>query len=279
MIIDSHLHLWSDDEQRYPFATGSRPSIPGSVELLNETMGQAGVGKAVIVNPILYLYDNRYVADCLRRFPGKFAAVCLVNPEEPDAPDRLERLVKVDGLGGMRLHFSRQENPWVLAEEDQYPLWQRVQDLGVAFIALMKSPEQLPALENMVERFPGVKVVVDHMAFPDVQENHPYPIFSNLLRLARYPNVFVKVSNMPVVSRQPYPHPDTFPFVRLLYDAFGPQRLMWGSDWPLITNHCTYSKALELVRDHLDFLTEEDKQWLFSKTVSRVWPFAPTPQH
>ena len=153
MIIDSHLHLWSDDEGRYPFAPGSRPSIPGSVELLNETMAEASVEKAVIVNPILYLYDNRYVGDCLRRFPGKFAAVCLVNPKEPGAPDRLEQLVREHDFGGMRLHFSRQENPWVLAEEDQYPLWQRVEALGVAFIALMKSPEQLPALEKMVERF------------------------------------------------------------------------------------------------------------------------------
>jgi len=273
MIFDSHVHVWSEDEERFPFAGGAKPTMPASVELLDETMAAAGVEKAVLVQVIYYLYDNRYVAECLRRFPGKFAAIALLDPKSPETPDRLEELVKEQGFGGMRLHFSRQEDPFVLAQDDQFPLWRRVQDLGAAFIIMTKDCTQLPALEKMVERFPEVKVVVDHMSWPKVEEEPPYPIFSNLLRLARYPKVFVKISNLPVVSHEPYPHRDVFPFVRMLYDAFGPERLMWASDFPLILRHCAYPEALELVRSHLDFLTDDDKDWLLGGTAAKVWDF------
>ena len=78
MIIDTHLHVWSDDFERYPFTEGRREIDGASVELLNQAMEEAGVDRAVIVQPIHYLYDNRYVIDCLCRFPGKFAGVGLV---------------------------------------------------------------------------------------------------------------------------------------------------------------------------------------------------------
>ena len=89
MIIDTHLHVWSDDFSRYPFSDGRTTDQLGTVELLNQTMDEAGVDKAVIVQPIHYLYDNRYVAACVRRFPDKFAAVGLLDRTAPDVADQL----------------------------------------------------------------------------------------------------------------------------------------------------------------------------------------------
>lgn len=274
MIIDSHLHVWSDDESLYPYSEVSRPKTGyrASVELLNEHMAEAGVEKAVIVQPIHYLYDNRYVADCLARFPGRFAAVCLVDPKEPAAPDQLEELVRGRGFGGMRLHLSRQEDPSVLAASDQDPLWRRVEELNVCLIVLGRATE-LPALEPIVDRFPDVKVVLDHLGGPPVGEETTHPLLGNVLRMARYPNVYVKVSNMNRMSNIHYPHRDTHEIVRRIYDAFGPERLMWGTDFPHVLTAGGYVNALELVRDELDFLTNEDKYWLFSGTVRKVWKF------
>ena len=268
------MHAWSDNGD-YPFEPSLKHNIPGLVELLNQTMTQAGVDKAVIVQPIQYLYDNRYVRDCLHRFPGRFAGMALVNPKDPDAPDKLEELVNRDGFGGIRLHFSRQKDPTVLVQADQYPLWQRIQELGVAITVLVKGCGQLPILERMVRRFPDAKVVIDHMAFLDAAETPPYPTFSNLLHLARYPNVFVKISNLVLCSHKPYPHRDVFPFIRMLYDSFGPERLMWASDWPLITIREVggYLSALEIIRSHIDFLTQNDREWLFNKTITSIWRF------
>ena len=106
MIIDSHLHVWSDDPQRYPWAAGG-PSQAGRVELLLETMERHGVDKACIVQSIHYLFDNRYVADCLARYPGRFSGVAVMDRNAPDAVERLERLVTEDGFEGLRMHLSR----------------------------------------------------------------------------------------------------------------------------------------------------------------------------
>ena len=136
MIIDTHLHVFrSDDFSRYPFADGSKAADEGApVELLNETMAEAGVDKAVIVQPIYYRFDNRYTAECLRRFPGKFAAIGLVDRGAPDAPDQLERLVREDKFGGLRIHLARADDPAEWAAPDQDPIWRRAEDLGVCFI-------------------------------------------------------------------------------------------------------------------------------------------------
>ena len=274
MIIDSHLHVWSDDESRYPFGEVARPA-PGdraSVELLNEHMAEAGVDKAVIVQPIHYLYDNRYVAECLARFPGRFAAVALVDPKGPAAPVELEDLVRGQGFGGMRLHLSRQADPMALATPDQDRLWRRVEELDVCFIVLGNAGA-LPAVEPIIGRFPGVKVVLDHLGGLPVGEEPPHPLLNNVLRMAKYPNVYVKVSNMNRMSKLPYPHRDTHDMVRRIYDAFGPEWLMWGTDFPHVLTAGGYVRALELVRDALDFLNEDDKEWLFSRTVQKVWKF------
>jgi L-fuconolactonase len=123
----------------------------------------------------------------------------------------------------------------------------------------------------LVEKFPDLTVVIDHMA--DCPVDRPQEL-EKLIALARYPKVFVKISHTWSLSRQAYPWLDSQQHVRRLYGAFGPQRLMWGTDWPVCLRHATYSQTLSVVRDDMKFLNEDDKGWILSKTVERVWPFA-----
>ena len=273
MIIDTHLHVWSDDAERYPFAEGRTQVGGGSVELLNQTMDEVGVDKAVIVQPIYYLFDNRYVADCLRRFPGRFAAIGLVDPKAPDAPDRLEKLVREDGFGGLRIHSSRLDHPSEWAAPDQDPLWRRSEELGTCFI-VHGPAANLPHLEPIIGRFPEVPVVLDHIGGAPTDEEPPFPLLSHVLDLARFPKVYVKFTPQAHKSELPFPHADTFPAFRRIYDAFGPQRLMWGTNFPGVMKGVGYGPALEMFRDHVDFLTDDDKAWLFHRTALQVWSFA-----
>lgn len=271
MIIDTHAHVWSEEHSRSEGAAGKTSKYP-TVEELSRNMNEAGVDKAVIVRPTGEVRGNEYVAECLRRFPGKFAAIALVDAKSPDAPDELERLVREQGFGGTRLFPSREADLSVLAARAQDPLWRRAEELGVCFIVLV-SAEDLSALEPIIERFPNVKVVIDHLGRVPVDEAPPQPLLGNLLRLARFPAVYVKVSAIGDRSKSPYPHKDTFSTISRIHDAFGPQRLMWGTNYPGGARANGYAAILELVRTHMDFLTEEDKEWLLSKTAMSMWRF------
>jgi L-fuconolactonase len=125
-------------------------------------------------------------------------------------------------------------------------------------------------LAPAVRKFPDLTVVIDHMA--DSPLDRP-DLLLKLVALKRYPRVFVKISHTWSVSKEGFPFRDTYPQVQRLYEAFGPQRLMWGTDWPVSSKHASYAQTLAVVRDHMTFLNRDDRRWMLSKTIERVWPF------
>lgn len=274
MIIDSHLHVWSGDFERFPFAAGRRETEPAPVELLNEEMAAAGVDRAVIVQPIHYLYDNRYVADCLRRFPGRFAAIGLLDHKAPDAPDRLERLVCEDGFSGLRIHLtSRVEAPAAWAAPDQDPLWQRAQALGASF-CIHGPAADLAAVAPIIARFPGVRVALDHQGGVPATGDEGGRLLDEVAALARHGNVYIKLSPQPQRSSQPYPHRDTFDLYRRLLAAYGPRRAMWGTNFPGVLRQTGYAQALALFQRHLDGVSDEDRPWLLGGTAADLYGLA-----
>jgi len=137
-------------------------------------------------------------------------------------------------------------------------------------MTLLAPVVRMPDCEKLIEKYPDLTVVIDHMA--DSPIDKPAELLK-LLALKRYPKVFVKISHTWSLSREGYPFRDTWAQVKRLYDGFGPQRLMWGTDWPIVNRHSSYSQALALVRDEMDFLNADDRAWMLGKTVEKVWPF------
>ena len=131
----------------------------------------------------------------------------------------------------------------------------------------------LSAIEPIVARFPGVKVALDHIGGAPTDEEAPAPLLGNVLHMAHYPNVYVKFSPQGHKSTQPFPFQDTFPAFEKLYDAFGPERLMWGTNFPGVVKGVGYGPAIELFRDHMEFLSPGDKEWLFAKTAQSIYEF------
>ena len=99
-------------------------------------------------------------------------------------------------------------------------------------------------------------------------------IFEKLLALRRFPRLFVKISHTWTLSAQPYPYLDSQEQVRRIYDAFGPKRLIAGTDWPLVEKFCTYGQAVDIARQRIAFLSAEDRRWICGLTALQVWPFA-----
>jgi len=269
-VIDPHVHVWKNDPAfPWPAETTRPPAEDRTAEMLLELMAANGVERTVLVQVIHYRWDNSYVADCLRRYPGTFMGVGRVNPEDPAAPDHLSRWTEEHGLHGVRL------SPAVDARGDWFrgplmpPLFARAAQLGVPML-ILTGPQRLPDLARLIERQPDLDVVIDHMA--DV---HPGDAAGRrlLVDMARYPRVFVKNSHTSSVSREERPWRNTHGLVEEVYQAFGAQRLMWGTDWPVCLARASYPQTLAVVRDAMAFFTPEDREWILGKTVLRLWPF------
>jgi L-fuconolactonase len=267
-IIDPHVHVWKHDPQ-YPFAQGARvPARDATPEMLLELMKANGVSKTVIVQVIHYRYDNSFLADVLRRYPGTFRGVCRVDPLDPAAPDRLSALT-AQGFHGVRLSPSGEASGDWFRGPLMPPLWKRCLDLKVPMTVLAPIA-RMPEVGALLEKTPDLTVVIDHMA--DCPVDRPAEL-EKLIALQRYPNLFVKISHTWSLSKQPYPWLDAQELVKRLYHAYGPQRLMWATDWPIVEAHSTYDKALKVVRDEMKFFNADDLRWILSKTIERVWPF------
>jgi L-fuconolactonase len=267
-IVDPHVHVWKHDP-KFPFAEGARvPDRDATPETLLDLMKANGVSKTVIIQVIHYRYDNRYLADVLQRYPGTFQGVCRVDPLDPQAPDHLSRLT-AQGFRGVRLSPAGDASGDWFHGPLMPPLWARCQELKVPMTVLAPIA-RMPEVARLLEELPDLTVVVDHMA--DCPIDQPAEL-EKLIALKRYGNVYVKISHTWSISRQPYPWLDAQQYVKRLYDAYGPRRLMWATDWPIVEGKSTYAQALAVVRDEMKFLNAEDRRWMLSGTIERVWPF------
>jgi predicted TIM-barrel fold metal-dependent hydrolase len=158
-----------------------------------------------------------------------------------------------------------------------HKLWQKAGELGAIFNYFISTP-QLPRLEEMVAKYPKVRVVVDHLARIDLKAEDPLPEFQKLLHLAKYPNIWAKVTELSVVSPSgKHPYQDTFPWVRRLYDAFGPDRLIWGTGFPgatrLENGRPGLRHELDLVQKEIEFFTADDRTKILGVNAAKLWDF------
>ncbi len=268
-LIDSHVHVWRHDPT-FPFAPGANPPPEdASAEQLLDLMHANNVARTVIIQVIHYKYDNSYVASVLKRYPRTFQGVCRVDPQDPAGPDHLTKLTHEQGFHGVRLSPSATaDGDWIRGPL-MPPLWRRCAQLKVP-MTILAPVTRMPDLIPLIEQNPDLTVVIDHMA--DCPLDQPEKL-QLLLALAKYPKVFVKISHMWSLSNQPYPYADAAQQVKRLCETFSASRLMWGTDWPVSLKQLSYAKAVELYRDHLDFLSPPDRTQILYKTVQRVWPF------
>jgi L-fuconolactonase len=259
------------------------------VEMLIHQMNLNGVEKAVLVQhgvPQYGTYDHIYLFECVERFPGRFAVVVIVDVTKPDALDKLEGY-KNQGATGIRLNPG-QRSPG----DDPLAIWRKADELGLVVssmggIADTSSDE----FSDLVAQFPNLPIVIEHMAgggegaaFPanGPGPQPPYTAYKKALELAKHPNTYMKLHGTGELSRRPNALNPRFgfdffdsipPLVEMARDAFGPQRLMWGSDYPPVSQREGYRNALLGVLDHPAFSTQEDREWVMSRTALSVFKF------
>jgi predicted TIM-barrel fold metal-dependent hydrolase len=285
LLIDTHLHVWSGDTKAFPFAHPTNanfkaPPLAGTAEMLLEEMERHAIDHAVLVQVIYYGWDNRYIARCIQRHPRRFRAQGLIDPTDPEVAAKLEYWMREHGLSGVRLSpiYYAGRDDW-LTSEPHHRLWKKAAALGAIFNFFIAA-HQLAKLETMLAAYPEVRVVIDHLARVDLAGPDAAGEVAKLTRLARFPNVWVKVSELNLLSpSKTYPYADTFPWVKRVYETFGPDRLLWGTGFPGTTREQAGRPPLEqelaLVRRELPFFSTGDRDKLLGGNAAQLWKFTP----
>ena len=276
-VVDIHPHIIANDIRRYPLAPlGGHQSDwsrtrPVTTEQMIAAMDKAGVAKAAIVQAsTCYGHDNSYVADAVAAYPDRFTGVFSVDVLASDAPERMRHWVE-RGLTGLRLFTIGSTMPdqasW-LDDPKTYPAWQCASELGLS-ICLQMSATALPQMIRLAERFPKVRIILDHMARPQIEDGPPYAAAASLFALAKYPSVYLKLTERNFTqSRKDKATPATF-FPKLVA-AFGASRLAWGSNYP--SSEGSLAELLALAKTSLACLSQADQDWIFAKTAQDLYP-------
>lgn len=272
MIVDTHVHVIARDEARFPL----RPSGVGSqwfrehpvtVEQYLATATAAGVDGAVLVQAHgAYGSDNSYVLDALRAAPERVVGVMIVDPVDPDPAARLRALAAVPGCHGVRLFGIGSEPPAWFDGDAGVSLWDAAVDLDLRIVATLLAPD-LPRLSTMLARHADVPVVLDHCGFPDLRGGPSFPGLAPVLALVRHPGLHLKVTSHVLEAAGD----EAVSFVEQLADAFGTDRLVWGSDYPQ-THDRSYAELVELGRAACEGLTAPDRAAVLGGNALRLWP-------
>jgi predicted TIM-barrel fold metal-dependent hydrolase len=272
MIIDTHIHVWKSHSDSYPWQplANVAPDYDWPVEKEIEVMDQYGLDKGVLIQPSMYSFDNRYMLDCSRRFPDRFRLVGLVNPLADAVESDIEALA-TEGVAGLRLAaMLRPDLPWY-NDSRADRVWTKATELNMV-VTLLVAPQQVAPVGEVIGRFPETNVVIDHLARPDkITTSAEQVWFQHLLALAQFKQVYVKLSALAFMSREPYPHQDILALVRQVFDAFGPERLMWGSDTPISQNPATLPETLRLIDLALPEASPEDRAAIMGRTAARLF--------
>jgi predicted TIM-barrel fold metal-dependent hydrolase len=275
-VVNAAEHAWVLHEARFApkvdLATcpTNFPKYEYSAEYLMAEMKTYGVDHVVISHVCYYGRDNSYTSHCIKKYPGKFAGIGLLvghrlhSPADKENAGRLERLIREDGLIGLRLSPIYDRDVVWLNDPVCYPLWKKAEELGAVFNIFL-APHQIGQVADMAQRFPGVNVVIDHLAMIDIAAPERDG-FGPLLKLARFPNVYSRTSlHNPSKTRQP-PYRDVWPFLRRVYDAFGPKRLLWANFFEYV-----------IMKELIPFFTAEDKEWILGRTAHRIYKLPQLP--
>lgn len=261
VVVDSHCH--------------ASPIWYEPVESLLYEMEQNGVAHAILIQ-INGQTHNDYQFNCLTRYPGRFASVVIVDTAAANASDALRQLAD-RGASGVRLRPDTRS-----PGDDPLAIWRTANELGLAVSCGGKAADYASeAFRDVVETFPELLIVVEHLG--SLGSRGPEPtsdaIVGRVLDLARFPNVLMKLPGLGEFCTRAVPGDDPFPFERPIpdlieraYAAFGPERLMWGSDYPPVSGREGYRNALRFPLDALADTSDEARALIFGQVALTVFP-------
>jgi predicted TIM-barrel fold metal-dependent hydrolase len=263
-IVDAQVHIWAANTSFRPWPASGRSTPhraePFSAANLLAEMDAAGVERVVIVPPSWEGDRNDLALEACRQHPARFAIMGRLNVDRANA-GALAIWRAQPGMLGLRFTV-RPQHAW-LADGSAEWLWDGAEKHGLPI--MLSCPGMLPAVDRIAERHPDLRLVIDHLALVRTKDDAAFADLPALLALAKRPNVAAKASALPCYSSDPYPYRNLHPYIRQVFDAFGPRRMFWGTD--LTRLPCSYRQAITLFTEELSFLSEADKEWVMGRAI------------
>ncbi len=267
MIIEWNAHMFSSRTDLYPFH--DRAAYTPKPEALSDAplgayirrMVEEGIDRAVLVHPEPYGDDHRLALLCVAARPDLFKTTALFYPKDDDAPEKLKNLVKEnpDSIVAFRFHAHEGKRNYLNSFKDSNVrnLWKTAGELGL-IIELHIGPDYAAQAANLAWEFPEFPVLVDHMAEAKYGSG---PDYSDVLRMSELENVYMKLSGLNHYAIDAPLYESVIPFSKWVADAFGPERMVWGSGTPGI------------VDAHLAHWSEEDRAKVKGGNLKRLLGF------
>jgi predicted TIM-barrel fold metal-dependent hydrolase len=271
MIIDAHCHAWT----HWPY----KPAVPdpesrARVEQLLWEMDRHAVDRAVVICAAIEKNadNNDYVAACVERYPERLVQFADVDSfwldtyHSDGAAERLEIATQQYALKGFT-HYVREDPEWLASEQARRFFDVAVRHNLIASLSLASNWQ--PGLRELAQRYPTIPFVCHHLGFARVADPST---LAAVLQSSRVPNIHLKVSGFHYASRVgwDYPYEDVQPIVSALYDAYGGERLVWGSDYPVVRFYATYQQALEAFRKHCASIPSRDRQRILGGNMQHL---------
>lgn len=275
LIVDSQVHLWKANSPDRPWTPGLEPQLPEplGIERIIEEMEGAGVDRVVIVPPHWEGMRNDYATEAFDRYPDRFRFMGRLDLERMDARPPLPGWMKQRGILGMRQSFlSKHERDRLVSGAYDW-LWEDAERYGIPL--MVHAGDLRATLEKILTRHPKLKLILDHMGLSTAiaREGRFAEAAANTTALARFPNVFAKLSSAPLHSREAYPFRDMHPYIRAIIDAFGAERCFWGTDLSHMLHTCSYREGVTMFTEELG-LPPRELEWIMGRGLCEClgWP-------
>ena len=276
-VIDSQVHVYAANTPARPWH--STPNWPDHVtgDEMVAAMDAVGVDGAIFISSFsMYQYDSSYAVEVQQAHPGRFGLVKPVNPDNPAVADVIAEWKKTPGTVGIRIMMTPE------AERDPTDPGLDVilrEAVRHDFPVNMLSWGNIDAGIAVVDRHPDTRFIIDHLSIlqprtpPAAPE--PWADLPKVLDLAKRPNAVIKVSGACTLSREPYPFPDIWDPLARVFDAWGLDRCLWGTDWTRAFAVVNYENAVEPFR-LTDRLSDSDREVLMGGACAKAYGWRPT---
>lgn len=276
LIIDSQVHAYEANTPKRPWATVPNwpPHVTG--DEMVAAMDKVGVDGAIFISSFsMYRYDGSYAEEVARQHPGRMAIVKPVDPDDPNVADVVAKWKETQGAVGIRIFLREEEkrapdHPGLdrickAAVDYDFPLnflfWGRVDD-GI----------------KLIDRHPNTRFIVDHLGLLQPRQPpapaEPWADLPKILDLAKRPNAVIKVSGACTLSKQPYPFPDIWDPLKRVFDAWGFERCLWGTDWTRAFAVVNYENAVKPFLE-TKTLSDSERAMLMGGACTRAYGWSP----